>query len=170
MNKNSGRGIRRTRERHRLRLAGFRRKQPFEDLLSLRRHGCSDPDFRVAVRVWQVSQRSNSVNVPPQVWRDWRDGLKSVTSLAASGGAGTVNVSDGADAERAIAASVSRNFFETFGVSPVIGRGFSHSVSSRSSPQGTFVPSATRRATRGDSRHPRCLSIAFAWWVNPKRS
>jgi hypothetical protein len=55
------------------------------------------------VRVWQVSQRSNSVNVPPQVWRDWRGGLKSVTSLAASGGAGTVNVSDGADAERAIA-------------------------------------------------------------------
>jgi hypothetical protein len=37
------------------------------------------------VRVWQVSQRSNSVNVPPQVWRDWRDGLNSVTSLAASG-------------------------------------------------------------------------------------
>ena len=91
------------------------------------------------VRIWQVSQRSNSVNVPPQVWRDWRDGLTSVTSLAASGGAGPVNVSNGADAERAIAASVSRNFFETFGVSPVLGRGFS---AEEAAPNGPVVPGA----------------------------
>jgi predicted permease len=94
------------------------------------------------VRVWQVSQRSNSVNVPPQVWRDWRDGLKSVTSLAASGGGGTVNVSNGADAERAIAASVSWNFFETFGVSPVIGRGFSAEEATPNGPVALVISNA----------------------------
>ena len=77
------------------------------------------------VRIWQVSQRSDTIRVPPQVWRDWQQQLTSVTTLAAAAGAGSANVSTGADADRAISASVSRTFFEAFGVSPLLGRGFS---------------------------------------------
>jgi putative ABC transport system permease protein len=94
------------------------------------------------VRIWQVSQRSKSVNVPPQVWRDWQQGLTSVTSLAASGGSGAVNVSNGADAERAVAASVSRNFFKTFGVSPAIGRSFSTEEATPNGPIALVISNA----------------------------
>ena len=75
-------------------------------------------------RLWQVSERSPRINVPPQVWRDWQQGLRSFSTVAASGGAGSVNVSVGGDADRAVAASVSRNFFEALGVTPALGRTF----------------------------------------------
>ena len=87
-------------------------------------------------RIWQVSQRSSTVRVPAQVWRDWQHELKSVTSLAASAGAGAVNVTNGGDADRAVGASVSRNFFETFGVAPAMGRAFS---AEEAAPNGPVV-------------------------------
>jgi predicted permease len=87
-------------------------------------------------RIWQVSQRSSAVRIPAQVWRDWQRELKSVTSLAASAGAGAVNVTNGGDADRAVGAAVSRNFFETFGVAPAMGRAFS---AEEAAPNGPVV-------------------------------
>ncbi|HJR59958.1 MAG TPA: ABC transporter permease [Vicinamibacterales bacterium] len=91
------------------------------------------------VRLWQVSPRSSTIAIPPQVWRDWRQELKSVSALAAAAGAGSVNVSNGPDADRAVAASVSRNFFDTFGVSPVVGRGFSAEEATPNGPVAVVI-------------------------------
>jgi len=93
-------------------------------------------------RLWQVSDRSARINVPPQVWRDWQQGLRSFSAVAASGGVGSINVSVGGDADRAVAASVSRNFFETLGVAPVLGRGFSNEEATPNGPAAVIISHA----------------------------
>jgi putative ABC transport system permease protein len=87
-------------------------------------------------RIWQVSQRNTRVAIPLQVWRDFQSELRSFTTVAAARGTGSVNVSNGADADRAVAASVSRTFFEALGVQPARGRGFS---SDEAAPNGPAV-------------------------------
>ena len=94
-------------------------------------------------RLWQVSDRSPRINVPPQVWRDWQQGLRSFSSVAASGGAGSVNVSVGGDADRAVAASVSRNFFEALGATPALGRTFSAEEAVPNAPLAVVISHAT---------------------------
>ena len=94
------------------------------------------------VRLWQVSQRNPSVGPAEQTWRDWRDRLRTLTHVAASAGTGSVNVAAGEDADRAVAASVSRNFFETLGVAPVLGRGFSADEASPNGPVAVVISHA----------------------------
>jgi predicted permease len=93
-------------------------------------------------RIWQVSERSSRINVPPQVWRDWQQGLRSFSAVAASGGAGSINVSVGGDADRAVAASVSRDFFQTLGVEPALGRGFSTDEATPNGPPAVVISHA----------------------------
>jgi len=94
-------------------------------------------------RLWQVSQRNPSVNIPAQVWRDWQQELRSFTNVAATGGAGSVNVRVGGDADRALAATVSRNFFDTLGVAPMLGRGFSAEEATPNGPPAVVISHAT---------------------------
>jgi putative ABC transport system permease protein len=77
------------------------------------------------VHLWQVSPRSNQVNIPLQVARDWQAEASSFDSYALSLGTGPTNVTNKADAERVMASVVNRDFFRTLGVSPVRGRTFS---------------------------------------------
>lgn len=94
------------------------------------------------VRIWQVSQRNTRVAIPVQVWRDFQAGLRSFTTVAAAAGAGSVNVSNGADADRAIAAGVSRNFFDALGVQPARGRGFSSDEATPNGPPAVVISDA----------------------------
>jgi putative ABC transport system permease protein len=94
------------------------------------------------VHIWQTSQRSNQISVPLKVGRDWEASLQSIESLGMALGAGTVNVTNGADAERAARAQVSRAFFATLGVSPALGRGFSAEESSLNGPLAVVISDA----------------------------
>jgi putative ABC transport system permease protein len=58
------------------------------------------------------------------VWADWADHLQTFDRIAAYG-FGEINMAGiAADPERVTAAEVSPNFFETFGISPMVGRTF----------------------------------------------
>jgi putative ABC transport system permease protein len=94
------------------------------------------------VHIWQTSQRSNQISVPLKVGRDWEASLQSIESLGLALGAGTVNVTNGADAERAVRANVSRSFFATLGVSPALGRVFSADESSTNGPLAVIISDA----------------------------
>lgn len=90
-------------------------------------------------RVWQVSRQHPNVRIAPQLWRDWSRGLTSASSVAASAGAGGMNVSAGADAERVTVASVSRNFLATLGVRPILGRSFSEEEAVPNGPVAVII-------------------------------
>jgi putative ABC transport system permease protein len=94
------------------------------------------------VRLWQVSQRSARVAIPVQLWRDWQQRLRSFSSVAAAAGAGSVNVSNGQDADRAIASGVSRNFFDALGVRPARGRTFSSGEAAPNGPAAVVISDA----------------------------
>ena len=94
------------------------------------------------VRLWQVSQRNPSVGPAEQTWRDWQEQLGSFSHVAASSGTGSVNVAVGGDADRAVVASVSRNFFDTLGVAPMLGRGFSEEEASPNGPVAVVISHA----------------------------
>ncbi len=94
------------------------------------------------VHIWQTSQRSNQISVPLKVGRDWEASLQSIDSLGLALGAGTVNVTNGADAERAVRANVSRSFFATLGVSAALGRVFSAEESSMNGPLAVVISDA----------------------------
>jgi predicted permease len=91
------------------------------------------------VHLWQVSSRSAQVNIALQLARDWQARARSFDSYALSLGAGMVNVSNGADAERAVAASVNREFFSTLGVTPAVGRTFSVEESVQNGPLAAII-------------------------------
>lgn len=112
-------------------------------------------------RLWQVSQRSTTVRVAPQVWRDWQQGLESFSSLAAVAGSGPVNVSNGPDAERAVGGSVSRNFFDTLGVRPARGRTFSAEEAGPNGPVAVIISDTLweRFFTRSEDVLTRALTI-----------
>jgi predicted permease len=77
------------------------------------------------VHVWQVSSRSNQVAIPLRVARDWEASVRAFERVGLALGAGSVNVSTGQDAERAINGLVSGSFFAVLGVTPTLGRSFS---------------------------------------------
>ncbi len=112
------------------------------------------------VRLWQVSQRNSRVAVPTQVWRDWEAALRTFTTVGAAAGAGSVNVSNGADADRAVAAQVSRNFFDALGVQPVQGRGFSREEATPNGPVAVVISDAMWERFFG--RAPDVLSRVLA--------
>lgn len=94
------------------------------------------------VHLWQVSSRSPQVNIALQVARDWQAEARSFDSYGLVLGAGSVNVTNGADAERVVASSVNRTFFATLGVNPVIGRTFSAEESAEKGPVAAVISDA----------------------------
>ena len=91
------------------------------------------------VHLWQVSSRNPQVNIALQLARDWQARARSFDSYALSLGAGTVNVSSGADAERVVAASVNRDFFSTLGVTPAMGRTFAVDEAVQNGPVAAII-------------------------------
>jgi hypothetical protein len=94
------------------------------------------------VHVWQVSPRSNQIAVPLKVARDWEATAQSFDSFGLMLGAGSVNVGNGADAERALRGMVSRSFFATLGVTPIVGRTMSREESSTKGPLAVVISDA----------------------------
>ncbi|HEX2268653.1 MAG TPA: ABC transporter permease [Pyrinomonadaceae bacterium] len=85
----------------------------------------SDPDR--LVWVWgNIRDRGNRASVAPQDFLDFRAQNKTFEQFAASfSGPVPVNMTGNGDPERLSASAVTGNFFETFGVTPALGRGFS---------------------------------------------
>jgi predicted permease len=94
------------------------------------------------VHIWQVSPRSNQIAVPLMVARDWEAAVRSVDSIALTLGGGAVNISHGADADRAVRGVVSRNFFSTLGVTPILGRAFSTEEAATNGPVAVVISDA----------------------------
>lgn len=91
--------------------------------------------------VYQVSDRSSSIRIAGQTWRDWQS-AQSFSSLAAVSGSGTITVRAGSEPERAVTASVSRNFFDTLGVRPALGRTFSAEETQVNGPVAVLISDA----------------------------
>jgi len=111
------------------------------------------------VHIWQVSSRANTVAVPLMVARDWETASKSFDSIGLALGSGSVNISNGADADRAVRGMVSRNFFATLGVTPVVGRSFSTEEASTNGPVAAVISDALWERLFG--RTPDVLSRAI---------
>lgn len=112
-----------------------------------------EPD-RLA-RLWQVSDRSSRIRVAGPTWRDWQQ-MQSFSSLAASSGSGSVTVKAAGEPERITGTPVSRNFFDTFGVAPTMGRGFSDEEAQINGPLAVVI--AHSLWERGFGRDPQILS------------
>jgi len=84
------------------------------------------PESQRLVWVWgNIRSGGNSASVSPPDYLDYREQNKSFENLAASFGiSAPVNMTGNGDPERLNASIVSGNYFQTFGVSPVLGRGF----------------------------------------------
>ena len=91
------------------------------------------------VHIWQVSPRSPQVNVALELARDWQAEARAFESYGLVLGAGSTNVTNGADAERVIGASVNRSFFATLGVNLALGRGFSAEESAENGPVAVVI-------------------------------
>jgi predicted permease len=91
------------------------------------------------VHIWQVSARSNQIAIPLVVARDWESAAQSLDSVALALGAGSVNISNGADAERAVRGMVSRSLFSTLGVQPIRGRTFSEEEAATNGPLAVVI-------------------------------
>src|SRR5215217_7427717 len=82
----------------------------------------SDPDR--LVWIWgNIRNGGNRASVSPLDFLDYREQNKTLENLAATMPL-PVNVTGNGDPERLNAAAVTGNFFQTFGVTPVLGRGF----------------------------------------------
>src|SRR5919199_666068 len=75
------------------------------------------------VRLWEQTSRSPCVNVSYLNLRDWHDRLKSFRPLAGYQGAPTT-VLGGVEPTFADVYTVTRDYFEVFGVPPALGRTF----------------------------------------------
>jgi len=76
------------------------------------------------VWVWgNIRNGGNRASVSPLDFLDYREQNKTLENLAATMQV-PVNVTGNGDPERLNAAAVTGNFFQTFGVTPVLGRGF----------------------------------------------
>ena len=76
------------------------------------------------VWVWgNIRSGGNRASVSPLDFLDYREQNKTLENLAATMPL-PVNVTGNGDPERLNAAAVTGNFFQTFGVTPVLGRGF----------------------------------------------
>ena len=111
------------------------------------------------VHIWQVSPRANQVAVPLMVARDWEAASKSLDSIGLALGAGSVSISNGADADRVVRGLVSRNFFATLGVTPILGRTFSTDEAATNGPLAAVISDALWERLFG--RAPDVLSRAI---------
>src|SRR5215217_1814094 len=76
------------------------------------------------VWVWgNIRSGGNRASVSPLDFLDYREQNKTLENLAATMPL-PVNVTGNGDPERLNAAAVTGNYFQTFGVTPVLGRGF----------------------------------------------
>src|SRR6201988_1671868 len=78
------------------------------------------------VWVWgNIRNTANSASVSPPDFLDYRSQNKTFEQFAASGTlTGAVNLTGSGEPERVMASVVSGNYFDTFGITPAIGRGF----------------------------------------------
>ena len=85
------------------------------------------PDPDRLVWAWgTVRSGSNRASVAPLDYLDFRSQNRTFEQLAASFGLpGQANLTGSGDPERLVSSSVTGNYFDTFGVRPVLGRGFS---------------------------------------------
>ena len=63
-------------------------------------------------------------NLSGQIFHYVRERVQSFENVAASGGVGGWNLSNGRQAEHVIGMTVSRRYFDVIGIRPAIGRGF----------------------------------------------
>ncbi|HEU4836109.1 MAG TPA: ABC transporter permease [Pyrinomonadaceae bacterium] len=84
------------------------------------------PDPDQLVWVWgNIRNGGNRASVSPPDYLDYREQNKTFENLAASFGVpAPVNVTGNGDPERLNASVVTGNYFQTFGVNPLLGRGF----------------------------------------------
>ena len=84
------------------------------------------PDSDRLVWVWgNIRSGGNTASVSPLDYLDYREQNKTLENLAASFGIpAPVNMTGNGDPERLNASIITGNYFQTFGVSPVLGRGF----------------------------------------------
>lgn len=85
--------------------------------------GVSDPDHLVAVRVKYDKLNLKNIGVSLTDYADARDS-KKIFSSATAFQAGNFNYTGGTMPERLLAAQVTWQFFDTFGVHPLLGRAF----------------------------------------------
>ena len=83
-----------------------------------------DPDRLVWV-FGNIRNRSNRASVSPPDFLDYRNQNKTFEQLAASGTiVRPVNLTGSGEPERITASTITGNYFDTFGVRPALGRGF----------------------------------------------
>ena len=84
------------------------------------------PDADRLVMLWEVSPKSRSNHVSYPNFNDWRQQSQSFQYISANTGkwGGPETVIGGAEPVRASVVSVFRNFFDVFGVKPIVGRTF----------------------------------------------
>ncbi|HJT26268.1 MAG TPA: ABC transporter permease [Pyrinomonadaceae bacterium] len=84
------------------------------------------PDPDRLVWVWgNIRSGGNTASVSPPDYLDYREQNKTLENLAASFGIpAPVNMTGNGDPERLNASLVTGNYLQTFGVSPILGRGF----------------------------------------------
>jgi len=73
------------------------------------------------VQVWELNQRGSTMGVAGQNFRDWRDQVEGLGSVAAYSVGQTTVLGDAEPLRRQVAV-VSRGFFDTLGVTPEMGR------------------------------------------------
>lgn len=85
------------------------------------------PDSDRLVWAWgNIRNGGNRASVSPPDFLDFRSHNKSFEQFAASGTQPLpVNLTGGGEPERLMASQVTGNYFQTFGVAPALGRGFS---------------------------------------------
>jgi putative ABC transport system permease protein len=85
------------------------------------------PDSDRLVWAWgNIRNGGNRASVSPPDFLDFRSQNKTFEQFAASGTQPLpVNLTGGGDPERLMASAVTGNYFQTFGIAPALGRGFS---------------------------------------------
>ncbi len=83
------------------------------------------PQDQRLVAVWENDRLNQKPRyfVAPANYLDWRDGARTFEQLAAYSG-GSARINAGAEGFHVSVTVVTTNFFETLGVSPLLGRGF----------------------------------------------
>lgn len=93
----------------------------------------SDPDGLGFVFMTNTRTGTEQLSISSQDLQDLRDHNRSFESLSALGGDNVILTGEG-EPLRAIAYQITSNFFQTWGISPVIGRGFAPDEDHEGSP------------------------------------
>jgi len=96
------------------------------------------PDADRLVMVWQTLKGFPRVNVSMLDALDWQSQNRSFERMAVLGAGGT-NIKRGTDAERVLVGYVTRDFFATLGVPPVVGRTFTADEAVRGGPHTVVI-------------------------------